>query len=48
MKAETFSRALARLRKNTGVNVRGATVEIDNIEKLSNYSCTSCSSTYPC
>ncbi len=48
MKPETFSRALSRLRKETGIKITGATVKIDNIERLSSYSCTACSSSYPC
>lgn len=48
MKAETFSRALARLRKETNIRVQGATVEIDTIAQLSDYSCSACSSSFPC
>jgi CRP-like cAMP-binding protein len=48
MKPETFSRALSRLRKETGIKINGSTIEIDKIEQLSNYSCNACSSSYPC
>ena len=48
MKPETFSRALTRLRKDTGIIIKGATVQIDNVEELSTYSCRACSSSYPC
>ncbi|MDG1287699.1 MAG: Crp/Fnr family transcriptional regulator [Rickettsiales bacterium] len=48
MKPETFSRALARLRDETGIRIKGATVEIDTIKQLSSYSCSACSSAYPC
>jgi len=48
MKPETFSRGLSKLRNETGIRIKGATVEIDTIEQLTNYSCSACSSTYPC
>lgn len=48
MKPETFSRALARLREETGITVQGATVHIGDIQKLSDYTCSACSNTYPC
>ena len=48
MKNETFSRALAKLKKETGIHINGATVKINNIKKLSKYSCNACSSAYPC
>lgn len=48
MKPETFSRALARLREDTGIRIQGATVEIDGLNQLSGYSCSTCSSSYPC
>jgi len=48
MKPETFSRALSRLRKETGINIKGSTIKIDNIEQLSDFSCSACSSAYPC
>ncbi|MCH2038372.1 MAG: Crp/Fnr family transcriptional regulator [Rickettsiales bacterium] len=48
MKPETFSRALTRLRKETGIRINGATVEIDTVDQLSQYSCSVCSSSYPC
>ena len=37
MKAETFSRALSRLRQDTDIQVSGSTVRIDSIKKLSEY-----------
>lgn len=48
MKAETLSRALAKLSQETGIVIQGSTVTIPGIEKLSSYSCRVCSSTYPC
>ncbi|MDP2206328.1 MAG: Crp/Fnr family transcriptional regulator [Alphaproteobacteria bacterium] len=48
MQPETFSRALSKLREETGLRVRGATVEIDNVKKLVDYTCSACSSSFPC
>lgn len=48
MQPETFSRALAKLREKAGMRIKGATVEIDNLEKLTEYSCAACSSEFPC
>lgn len=48
MKPETFSRALSRLRSETGIRIHGSKIELDSIEQLSNYSCSACSSAYPC
>ena len=48
IKPETFSRALARLKEETGIKVHGSTIEITSIEQLSEYSCNACSSSYPC
>lgn len=48
MQPETFSRALSKLKAKTGIRVNGATIELDNLEQLSNYSCAACSSEFPC
>jgi len=48
MQPETFSRALAKLRKEIAVSVRGSTIEIDSIAELARYSCTACSAEFPC
>lgn len=48
MQPETFSRALAKLKEQTGIRVKGAVVELDNLEQLINYSCQVCSSEFPC
>ncbi|QQG35771.1 MAG: Crp/Fnr family transcriptional regulator [Micavibrio aeruginosavorus] len=48
MQPETFSRALTRLQQDTGIRIRGATVEIENMGKLITYTCTACSNVFPC
>lgn len=48
MQPETFSRALSKLRHETGIHVRGASIEIKSIDQLSRYSCSACSSSFPC
>ncbi len=48
MKSETFSRALNKLRNDTSITVKGSNVEIPEIDALSHYACTACSSEFPC
>lgn len=48
MKPETFSRALARLKEETGIVVNGASVQISDISRLAEYTCSACSNTFPC
>lgn len=48
MQPETFSRALAKLRDQTGIRVKGATIEMDSLDQLTRYSCSACSSEFPC
>ncbi len=48
MQPETFSRALARLKKEAHIEVQGATVHISDLNELTTYSCSACSSSYPC
>ena len=48
MQPETFSRALSRLQTDTGVKVKGGTVEIVNLGNLIKYTCTACSNVFPC
>ncbi len=48
MQPETFSRALGKLKDATGITVKGATIEMDSLEQLSQYSCMACSSEFPC
>lgn len=48
MQPETFSRALAKLKDATGIEVSGATIKCENLDQLSSYSCSACSSEFPC
>ena len=48
MQGETFSRALAKLRKATDVTVKGGQVCVPNITKLAEFVCAGCSNEYPC
>ena len=48
MQPETFSRALSRLKEETGIRVNGSRVEIDNLNRLVEYTCAACSSHFPC
>lgn len=48
MQPETFSRALSKLREETGMRIKGASIEIDDIEALVGYTCSACSSSFPC
>ncbi|MGH1402623.1 MAG: Crp/Fnr family transcriptional regulator [Alphaproteobacteria bacterium] len=48
MQPETFSRALSKLRQKTGIRVQGATIEMDSLDQLVQYSCAACSSEFPC
>lgn len=48
MKSETFSRALARLKKDANLQVRGASVTVPSLTELSNYCCSACSNEFPC
>lgn len=48
MQPETFSRALGRLRDDTGIRIKGSRVEVDDVHSLSSYACSACSSTFPC
>lgn len=48
MQPETFSRALSKLKQSTNIEVRGATVNIEDVEKLVNYTCSMCSHSFPC
>lgn len=48
MQPETFSRALSKLKKETGIRVQGATIEMDSIGQLVKYCCAACSSEFPC
>ena len=48
MQPETFSRALGKLKVSTGINVKGATIEVSDIETLVSFSCVACSAEFPC
>ena len=48
MQPETFSRALTKLKDKTGIRVKGATIEMDGLNQLTDYSCSACSSEFPC
>lgn len=48
MQPETFSRALNQLKKQINMNVNGSTLKINNVTDLINYTCSSCSSEFPC
>ncbi|HPD83711.1 MAG: Crp/Fnr family transcriptional regulator [Alphaproteobacteria bacterium] len=48
MQPETFSRALKKLKAETGIEIKGATIFLESLSQLSNYSCAACSSEFPC
>ena len=48
VRSETFSRALLRLQKETGIQAHGSNVYIQDMERLKSYVCPSCSLNYPC
>ncbi len=48
MQPETFSRALTKLKQETGLEIKGSTVNLDNINTLVGFSCAACSSEFPC
>jgi hypothetical protein len=48
MKPETFSRALAKLKEQTGIRIVGPTVYIDRLQTLVSYTCNHCSTHFPC
>ena len=47
MKPETFSRALADLKKQ-GVHTDGKVIIIEDVRRLAHYTCASCSEHFPC
>lgn len=47
MQPETFSRALAKLKQETGMTMVGPHVEMD-IARMEMFACGQCSGTYPC
>ncbi|MCB1592164.1 MAG: Crp/Fnr family transcriptional regulator [Alphaproteobacteria bacterium] len=48
MQPETFSRALTKLKEHTNITVKGATIEIHDLEALIAYACSACTSDFPC
>ena len=48
MQPETFSRALSKLKRETGIKIKGATIELDTVQQLVQFSCAACSSEFPC
>jgi CRP-like cAMP-binding protein len=48
MKAETFSRALAKLREEVGIEIIGSTVVLSSVNSLAEYTCSACSDSFPC
>lgn len=48
MQPETFSRALAKLKDATGLEISGSTILLQDIKQLIHYSCSACSSEFPC
>lgn len=48
MQPETFSRALNKLKQQTGIQVKGATVELESLDQLVQFSCAACSFEFPC
>lgn len=48
MQPETFSRALKKLKDTTGIEIKGATIRMNSLQQLSEFSCAACSSEFPC
>lgn len=48
MQPETFSRALSKLKNETDIVIKGASVKINDMDKLIGYTCAACSSIFPC
>lgn len=48
MKPETLSRALNTLKQHTGIQIKGTSVCIDDVKKLSAYACPHCTVSFPC
>lgn len=48
MQPETFSRALGKLKSETGIVIKGSTITMDSLSQLSQYSCAACSAEFPC
>lgn len=48
MKPETFSRALAKLKEDTNIQIKGSTITVTDIQKIIDYTCSHCSQSFPC
>lgn len=48
MQPETFSRALSKLRSETGIVIKGAAIQIESVSQLAAFACSACSSGFPC
>ena len=48
MQPETFSRALKKLKEQTGIEINGATISMDSLDQIVSYSCAACSAEFPC
>lgn len=48
MQPETFSRALTKLRDETGIEIKGSAIRIESVGQLAGFSCSACSSGFPC
>ncbi len=48
MKPETFSRALAKLKAETDIEINNNMVQVNNQQSLVHYTCNHCSGSFPC
>lgn len=48
MQPETFSRALTKLKAETGLVVIGSTIQVPRVEHLRKSACSGCSGVFPC
>lgn len=48
MKAETFSRALSKLREEVGLDISGSTVVLSSVNALAEFTCSACTDSFPC
>jgi CRP-like cAMP-binding protein len=48
MTPETFSRALNQLKNDVGITVKGSTITIKSLKSLVDFTCSACSSNFPC
>ena len=48
MKAETFSRALSKLREEVGMTINGSSVVLPSVNALAEFTCSACSDSFPC